>query len=119
MKHPLSAASVHKQYDETMTAFRKYLPDSGLRAAFARQADGFMRSSALGLWQRDGGLTPLHVEYYNAIYTKGCAVPVMLYWELCTAVAEYPGFQPPPFFQDLIDFDLKRGEQVSRRFADT
>ncbi len=119
MKHPLSAASVHKQYDEAMTAFRKYLPDPALRAAFGRQADGFMRSSVLGLWQQDGGLTPLHVEYYNAIYTKGCTVPVMLYWELCTAVAEYPGFQPPTFFQQLIDFDLKRGEKISRRFADT
>ncbi len=119
MKHPLSAASVHKQYDETMTAFRRYLPTPGLRAGFGRQADAFMRSSALGLWQQDGGLTPLHVEYYNAIYTKGCAVPTMLYWELCTAVEEYPGFQPPAFFRELIDYDVQSGEQISRRFADT
>ena len=82
MKHPLSAASVHKQYDEAMTAYGKYLPTPALRAAFGSQADGFMRQCALGLWQRDGGLTPLHVEYHNAIYTRGRPVPVTLYWEL-------------------------------------
>lgn len=119
MKHPLSAAAVHKQYDEAMTAFRKYLPDPALRACFGQQADGFMRSCALGLWQQDGGLTPLHVEYHNAIYTRGFQVPVILYWELCTAVAEYPGFQPPDFFQQLIQSDLRTGEGLSRRFVDT
>ncbi|MCD8004293.1 MAG: AAA family ATPase [Oscillospiraceae bacterium] len=119
MQHPLSAAAVHKQYDEAMTAYGKYLPTPALRAAFGGQADGFMRQCALGLWQRDGGLTPLHVEYHNAIYTRGRPVPVTLYWELCTAVAQYPGFQPPEFFQTLLDYDLKNGEQVSRRFVDT
>ena len=70
MKHPLSAAAVHKQYEEAMTAFRRQIADPVLRVAFAKECDDFLRRCAAGVWQRDGGLTPLHVEYYNAIYTK-------------------------------------------------
>ena len=40
-------------------------------------------------------LTPAHVEYYNAIYTKGNPAPSILFWELSTAVSEYPGFRVP------------------------
>lgn len=119
MKTPLSAAAVHKQYNEAMTAFRRCIPDPGVRAGFGREGDDFMRRCAVGLWQQDGGLTPLHVEYHNAIYTKGSPVPSILYWELSTAVAEYPGFQPPAFFKRMVAGDAAGGTAVSRRFVDT
>ena len=66
MKQPLGPAAVHKQYDEAMTAFRRQIPDPAARVAFGREADGFLRECACGVWQRDQGLTPVHVEYYNA-----------------------------------------------------
>ena len=119
MKNPLSAAAVHKQYNETMTAFRRHIPDSALRMSFAREGDAFMRQSAAGLWQREGGLTPLHVEYHNAIYTQGSQVPSILYWELCTMVADYPGFQVPDFFRRMTERDAAAGSGISRRFVDT
>jgi AAA+ superfamily predicted ATPase len=118
-KNPLSPAAVHKQYDEAMGAFRRTIPDPGLRARFAREGDAFLRQCAVGLWQQDGGLTPLHVEYHNAIYTKGSPVPAILYWELTTAVADYPGFQTPDFFRAMVEQDAVAGSQLSRRFVDT
>ena len=119
MKSSLSAAAVHKQYHETMTAFRKHIPEPALRVGFGRDADAFMRNSAVGLWQQDGGLTPLHVEYHNAIYVSGNPVPSMLYWELCTRVAEYPGFEVPEFFRRMVLEDVRSGTEISRRFVDT
>ena len=76
MKQPLGPAAVHKQYDEAMTAFRRQIPDPAARVAFGREADGFLRECACGVWQRDQGLTPVHVEYYNAIYCKGNPVSI-------------------------------------------
>ena len=32
------------------------------RVAFGREADGFMRQCACGVWHADQGLTPLHVD---------------------------------------------------------
>ena len=119
MKTPLSAAAVHKQYDEAMSAFRRHIPDATLRVRFAKEADPFLRQTAAGLWQKDGGLTPLHVEYHNALYTKGSPVPTALYWELASAVGNYPGFQVPAFFRQMADYDVKTGHSVSRRFVDT
>lgn len=119
MKTPLSAAAVHKQYNEAMSAFRRHIPDPAIRVAFARESDAFLRRCAVGLWQRDGGLTPLHVEYHNAIYAQGNPVPAILYWELCTQVADYPGFQTPDFFRRMVDSDVRTGGAVSRRFVDT
>ena len=70
MKGSLSAAEVHKQYSEGVTAFRRQIADATLRVKFTQEADVFLRACALGVWQRDGAsLTPRHVEYYNAIYT--------------------------------------------------
>ena len=119
MKNPLSAAAVHKQYTEAMSAFRRCISDPAIRMSLTREGDGFLRDCAVGLWQRDGGLTPLHVEYYNAIYTKGNPVPSILYWELNTAVADYPGFHTPDFFQRMVESDRRTGASVSRRFVDT
>ncbi len=120
MSQPMTPAAVHKQYDEGMTAFRRQLSDGGARIAFARESDAFMRECACGVWRADqAGVTPLHVEYYNAIYTKGSPVPTALYWELGSAVQDYPGFVLPNFFRRLVQADLENGTRSSRRFVDT
>ena len=68
--------------------------------AFSREADGFFRLCALGVWQADNaiGITPRHVEFYNAIYSGTGPAPSALYWEVATGVADYDLFQPPAFF---------------------
>ena len=119
MKNPMTAAAVHKQYEETVITFRRQMTEPAMRAVFSGQIDPFLRRSALGLWQKDGGLTPLHVEYHNAIYTKGNPVPTILYWDLCTQVAGYAGFEIPEFFHRLVRSDLEQGTSLSRRFVDT
>ncbi len=119
MKRPLDPAAVHKQYDEGMTAFRRQIADPAARAAFGRESDAFMRACACGVWKKDQGLSPLHVEYYNAIYTKGNPVPTCLYWELAGQVNEFSGFVLPKFFRRLVQADREQGEQLSRRFVDT
>lgn len=119
MAKPLTPAEVHKQYDEAMTAYRRLLTDPGSRVAFGRESDGFMRLCACGLWKADMGLTPTHVEYYNAIYVKGNAVPSVLYWELTSNVQNYPGFVLPNFFRRLVQADLEQNKSLSRRFVDT
>ncbi len=119
MKTPMTAAAVHKQYNETVCAFRRSITDPVVRMEFGREADAFLRRCAAGIWQRDGGLTPAHVEYHNAIYTSGNPVPTVLYWELCSKVADYPGFQIPEFFERMVRRDVADGTAVSRRFVDT
>ena len=119
MSQPMTPAAVHKQYDEAMTAFRRQIADPVARVAFGREADGFMRQCACGVWHADQGLTPLHVEYYNALYSKGNPVPTALYWELASAVADFPGFALPNFFRRLVQADLEGGRSQSRRFVDT
>ena len=119
MSQPMTPAAVHKQYDEAMTAFRRQITDSAARVAFGREADAFMRQCACGVWRADQGMTPLHVEYYNAIYSKGNPVPTALYWELASLVENYDRFVLPNFFRRLIKADLERGLSQSRRFVDT
>ena len=119
MSQPMTPAAVHTQYDEGMTAFRRQIADPAARVAFGREADGFMRQCACGVWHADQGLTPLHVEYYNALYSKGNPVPTALYWELASAVADFPGFALPNFFRRLVQADLEGGRSQSRRFVDT
>ena len=98
MSQPMTPAAVHKQYDEAVTAFRRQITDAAARVAFGREADGFLRQCACGVWHADQGLTPLHVEYYNALYSKGNPVPTVLYWELASLVEEYDRFVLPGFF---------------------
>ena len=119
MKGTMTAAMAHKQYSEGVSAFRRHIDDPTLRVRFGREVDPFMRNAALGMWQADkGGVTPRHVEYYNAIYCKGNPVPTALFWELSTAVVEYPGFQVPGFFRDLIRYDQRTGSGITHRFID-
>ena len=119
MKGTMTAAMAHKQYSEGVSAFRRHIDDPTLRVRFGREVDPFMRNAALGMWQADkGGVTPRHVEYYNAIYCKGNPVPTALFWELSTAVVEYPGFRIPGFFRDLIRYDQRTGSGITHRFID-
>ena len=119
MKGSMTAAAVHKQYEDGVSALRRQIKDAALRQRFAAEADAFFRACALGVWGRDGNaLTPRHVEYYNAVYTKGNPVPSILFWELSSAVAEYPGFQPPGFFARMRASDRVSGGKLSRRFVD-
>ena len=119
MAQPMTPAAVHKQYDEAMSAFRRQLRDPATRAVFGREADVFMRRCACGVWHHDQGLSPLHVEHYNAIYCKGNPVPTVLYWELVSAAANYEGFVLPDFFRRMVKADLEQGTRYSRRFVDT
>ena len=119
VKTSMTPAAVHKQYDEGVSAFRKQIAGPDVRMAVAQEADGFFRQCALGVWQADGrAVTPVHVEYYGAIYCKGNPVPATLFWELSTMVAEYPGFQPPAFFQKMLEYDKLFGKTLSRKFID-
>ena len=119
MKGSISAAEAHKQYSEAVAAFRRQIPDQVLRERFGREADPFFRACALGLWQRDGASpTPRYVEFYNAIYTKGNPAPSVLFWELSSEVAGYPGFRPPEFFNRMRACDKVSGTSLARRFID-
>jgi len=110
----------HKQYDEGVTAFRRQIADPTLRMQFGMEVDAFMRQCALGVWRADNAteVTPKHVEFFNAIYSRGNQVPAALFWEVATQVADYPGFRPPRFFQKMRDLDRQTGQHLSRRFAD-
>lgn len=115
----MTAGAVHKQYSDGIGAFRRQISDLTLRQKFSQEVDIFLRGCALGVWGRDGGaLTPRHVEYYNAIYTRGNPIPSILFWELSGAVAQYPGFQPPAFFHRMRACDKVSGSGLSRRFID-
>lgn len=119
MSGPLGPGDVHKQYDEAISAFRRQIDDAALRVQFGREADTFMRRCAMGVWNAEGApVTPLHVEYYDAIYCKGNPVPSILFWELSTSVAEYPGFVSPAFFAKMRALDKQTGQSLARRFVD-
>ena len=110
MRGTLTPAQAHKQYDEAVSAYRKWIPDPTLRMEFGRQADDYFRTCALGVWQADNAaqITPRHVEFYNAIYSGTNSSPSALYWEVATGVAGYDLFQPPAFFQSLRDYDRRK-----------
>jgi len=120
MNTPLSPTQVHKQYQDTLAAFLKTVPDATLRLRLSHEADDFFRSCALGVWHADGAVvTPGYVEYYNAIYLRGNPAPSILYWELGTCVADYPGFRAPEFFARMRAVDRVAKSDVSRRFVDS
>lgn len=120
MKESVTTAAAHRQYQDSVSAFRRWIPDPTLRMAFSREADGYFRRCALGVWQADNavGITPRHVEFYNAIYSGTGPAPSALYWEVATGVADYDLFQPPAFFAALRDYDQRKGTTLARRFTD-
>jgi hypothetical protein len=116
---PLSAAEVHRQYDEAVSAFRRHIGDAALRVQFGREVDAFMRKCALGVWHAEGAsITPRHVEYFDAIYCKGNPVPSTLFWDLASQVEGYPGFVSPAFFAKMRRYDKELGHNTARRFVD-
>ena len=119
MKTILPAAEVHKQYEQGVTTFIRTVSDATLRVRLSKELDDFFRACALGVWQADGGgVTPRHVEYYNALYTRGNPVPSILFWELSTVVSAYPGFKAPDAFARMRACDKVSGTKLSRRFID-
>ena len=116
----MTAGEAHKQYNETVTAFRKLIPDPTLRMTFGRQVDEYMRRQVLGVWQADNAsaISPRHVEFYNAVYSAGASSPAALYWEVAMGVAGYDLFQPPVFFGELRRYDRRKGTDLAHRFAD-
>ena len=119
MPGEMTAEAMHKQYSEGVTAFRQHIANPAMRQKFRGGADEFFRSCALGVWHAGGGsVSPRHVELYNAIYCKGDPAPSALFWELSTAVAEYPGFREPEFFQRMREHDRAYGQETARRFVD-
>ena len=120
MKESVTTAAAHRQYQDSVSAFHRWIPDPTLRMAFSREADGYFRRCALGVWQADNavGITPRHVEFYNAIYSGTGPAPSALYWEVATGVADYDLFQPPAFFAALRDYDRRKGTTLARRFTD-
>ena len=120
MKESVTTAAAHRQYQDSMSAFHRWIPDPTLRMAFSREADGYFRRCALGVWQADNavGITPRHVEFYNAIYSGTGPAPSALYWEVATGVADYDLFQPPAFFAALRDYDRRKRTTLARRFTD-
>ena len=120
MKESVTTAAAHRQYQDSVSAFRRWIPDPTLRMAFSREADGYFRRCALGVWQADNavGITPRHVEFYNAIYSGTGPAPSALYWEVATGVADYDLFQPPAFFAALRDYDRRKRTTLARRFTD-
>ena len=119
MKGSMTAAAVHRQYVDGLNAFSRQITDPVLRVRLGQEADVFFRACALGVWQRDGGaLSPRHVEYYNAIYQPGKPVPSILFWELSTAVSEYPGFRPLDCFVRMRSCDKVSGTSLARSFVD-
>ena len=120
MKESVTTAAAHRQYQDSVSAIHRWIPDPTLRMAFSREADGYFRRCALGVWQADNavGITPRHVEFYNAIYSGTGPAPSALYWEVATGVADYDLFQPPAFFAALRDYDRRKRTTLARRFTD-
>lgn len=115
----ISSQEAHKQYERGMLAFERHLSSPEIKKQFIREADGFMRSCAVGVWHADGTTpNPVYVEYYNGIYCKGNPIPSALYWELAQDVAEYSGFVVPPFFDSMLEYDRKYGHETAAEFVD-
>lgn len=116
----MNAAAFHRQYDEMLSAFRRQVPDAGLRVLLSREADLFFRRCALGVWSAGtAAFTPAHVEYYNAIYCRGNPPGSVLYWELVSQADTAAAFAPPPFFLRMCRYDRETGHSISRRFLRT
>lgn len=118
MAQALSPSTFHRQYQDMLDAFRTHLPDATARVAFFQEADLFLRQCALGIWREGAAsISPAHVEYYNAIYSREGTSPSVLYWELVSSVDRYPGFSPPPFFLRLCRLDREGSRDLSGRFV--
>ena len=116
----MSAASVHEQYGEIITAYGQLITRPILRHRVLEEIDGYVRRCALGLWQADNDreVTQRHVDFYNAIHTPGKPSPDALYWEVATGVAGFDCIAPPAFFEELAEHDRRTGDELAPRFVD-
>ncbi|MBP1758538.1 MAG: ATPase family [Firmicutes bacterium] len=118
MSQALSPSEFHRQYQDMLGAFRTHLHDAAARNVFFAEADPFFRQCALGVWQKSSvSISPSHVEYYNAIYSRDVTPPSILYWELISSADRYPGFSIPAFFLRLCRLDRESGGDLSGRFV--
>ncbi len=116
----MDASSLHKEYTELLSAFRRQLPDPGLRVAVSRDADDWARRCALAVWHAEGApLTPGHAACWNAIYSDGSAPPSVLFWDLVRQSDAATDLPAPPFFERMRRYDARTGRSVSRRFLQT
>lgn len=116
----MDASSLHKEYTELLSAFRRQLPDPGLRVAVSRDADDWARRCALAVWHAEGApLTPGHAECWNAIYSDGTTPPSVLFWDLVRQSDAATHLPAPPFFEKMRQYDARTGRSVSRRFLQT
>lgn len=117
MANTLSPSEFHKQYTDILSSFQKHIPNARERVLFVRDIDEFLRHCTIGVWHAgEQSLSPVHVEYYNAIYCDITQAPSILFWELVSRADQYPGFQIPALFQRLCQYDLQSGQGTSRRF---
>ena len=118
MTQVLPPSEFHRQYQDMLGAFRTHLPDATARIAFFQEADLFLRQCALGVWQSSSvPISPSHVDYYNAIYSRESNPSSVLYWELVSEVDRYPGVSVPAFFLRLCCLDRASGRDLSGRFV--
>lgn len=116
----MDASSLHKEYTELLSAFRRQLPDPGLRVAVSRDADDWARRCALAVWHAEGApLTPGHAACWNAIYSDGATPPSVLFWDLVRQSDAATHLPAPPFFARMRQYDARTGRSVSRRFLQT
>ena len=111
----MDATRFHAQYNDLLSAFRRQLPDPGLRVAVARDADPFLRQCALAVWKADGSpVTPAHGELYHAMGGGG-----VLFWEMVSRMEQANTIPEAPFWQKMKAYDQQTGRSVSRRFLQT
>ena len=67
MKGSMTAAAVHKQYEDGISAFRRQIGDAALRQRFAAEADAFFRACGeKRAAQRQCAVRPKRVGYWKA-----------------------------------------------------
>lgn len=109
----MDARQLQTEYQRLLGAFRRQLPDPGLRLTVGQGADEYFRQCALSVWKVGGTpVTPAHADWYNALGAE----PPVLYWELVTRTDEAGPIPEPPFWQRLKDYDKRTGHSTARRF---
>lgn len=110
-----SAKEFQESYQKSVLAFRRALPDPGLRLQFHPDED--LRAWLLFHWKSLGIiLTPDHALYYNALRSE--AWEEVLFWDL---VSRCDHALPPPepdFFARLRRSDGRLGTRNAARYQD-
>lgn len=108
-----SADAVRQDYRRLVSAYRRQLPDPGLRLAF--QPDAYFQACAQSLWRAGGvTITPDHATLYNAL--KEGDGQETLFWALVHQVGEAGPLPEPPFFPRLCRYDQQTGHSTARQF---